>query len=100
MIGLRHTTFVNLNFEEGDPRFDEFFDAAKRMMGTISQVRKYHHFKQIVPETPYKYGFMLDFDSVEDFEKHFEDPQLIEFAEKYWESSVKEYIDFNLIEID
>jgi len=100
MIALRHTTYVNLNFGEDDPRFAEFFEAAKRMMGSISQVRAYHHFKQIVPDTPYTHGFMLDFDSIEDFEKHFEDPKLIEFAEKYWEPAVKDYIDFNFVEIE
>jgi len=100
MPALRHIVPVSLNYEEGDPRIQEFFDAAKKLLSAIPYVQEYHHYKQTQTETSFQYGFVLEFKSEEDFQKFFNHPNELEFTEKHWNAAVKDFLDCNFVEFD
>lgn len=98
---LRHIVHVNMQFDEDDPRFHEFFEVTRKTYGfdAIPEVAEYHHYKQIIPDAPYKYGFVLDFNSEEDFQTCIEHPLALEYNKKYWNSDyLKDILEFNFIE--
>ena len=63
MKPIRHIVSLNLIYDEKDPRTLKFFEAAEKMLGAVTSVSEYHHYKQIINETPYKFGFVLEFKS-------------------------------------
>jgi len=103
MAFVRHVVLVNLQFDESDPRTKEFFDETKKVYGTgaIPEVYEYHHYDQIIGETDYRYGFVLDFLSEEDFDICIKHPLALEYNRKYWNSAfLKDCLETNLIEFD
>jgi len=101
MPGLRHVVAVNMQFEEGDPRIKEFFDETKKVYSVIPEVLEYHHYKQIIPDVPYSYGFVLDFDDQEGFDKCVATPSALEYVKNYWNDKyLKDVLEVNYIEFD
>ena len=100
MPAIRHIVPVSLNYDEGDPRIKEFFDAAKRLLSSIPCVQEYHHYKQTHSDTPFQYGFVLEFKSEEDFQAFMSHPNEVEFTEKYWNPAVKGFLDCNFVAFD
>ena len=97
MAAIRHIVPVSLNYNEGDPRIQEFFDAAKELLSSIPCVHEYHHYKQIQADTQFQYGFVLEFKSEEDFQEFMSDPNEEEFTLKYWNMAVKGFMDCNFV---
>ena len=100
MPKIRHGCLLNVNYEEGSLKFKELFDEARKMSDAIPMVKEYHQYKQTDDACPYGYGFIQEFNSVEDYQKFFEHPKHIEYGEKYWAAGAKDFMDINFIEFD
>ena len=94
---LRHAVGVNLKYEKDDPRVKEFFQAAKKALATIPQVKAYTHYVVTNPDCDYQYGFVLDFESEETWNEYNENPENLVFSEKYWDKDFAGYIYFNFV---
>lgn len=97
---LRHVVSVNLNYQKDDPRVKEFFQAAKKSLATIPQVKSYTHYVVENPECGYQYGFVLDFESKEALLEYFENPNHLKFSDNEWTKGVASYLDLNFIPYD
>jgi len=103
MPAIRHIVHVNLNYDEGDTKFKEFFVETRKTYGSgaIPEVAEYHHYKQIIPEAQYRYGFVLEFNSEEDFQKCIEHPLSLEYNKKYWNDKfLKDCLECNFVEFE
>ncbi len=68
------------------------------MLGAIPCVAEYQHYKQVLPDTPFKFGFVLEFKSEKDFIAYCEHPLSEKFTKEYWEKDVLNFIDNNFVE--
>jgi heme-degrading monooxygenase HmoA len=100
MSKLRHGCLLNIKYEDGSKEFIEFFAEAKRMVEDIGLAREHHSYRQTDENCPYKYGFVQEFDSIEDLQKFIAHPRHDEYVEDYWLAGIVDFVDFDLFEFE
>jgi len=91
---IRHTVVFSLKHAAGSDEEKEFL-AAGRRLGNIPTVNNFECLRQISRKNSYRFGFLMEFESEEDYEFYTNHKEHVDFVQNRW---IPEVVDF--LEID
>ena len=91
---IRHSVIFKFKPRLSRTEKQQFFNAAQKL-GMIEGVKNFEVLKQVSFKNKYEYGFSMEFDNAEDYQKYNLHPEHSLFLEKYWQKYVKKFLEID-----
>ncbi len=91
---IRHTVVVRLHYPEGSEEEAGFF-AALTALTQVPGVEKFELLRQVHPNTPYTYGFSMEFADKPTADAYQIHPDHVAFVQKNWKNAVAEFMEID-----
>lgn len=91
---IRHTVVFRLRHPTGSAPERDFLQAAE-VLATIPGVRSFERLRQVGLKNPFTFGFSMEFEAQEDYDRYNVHPEHVRFVESRWKPEVADFLEID-----